>query len=263
MIIYSEKKPEAVKASRWILNFLKENKLDAFALNAREALEKGLSSDLDAVIALGGDGTLLKAVKALPRKDTPILGINYGRGGYLMEAEASEMEEAIKRLIDGRYSIEEVFMLSIKMDGKSIGDALNEVYISATTPGKIIEAEIRSGEEFLMSLVADALIISTPVGSTAYAFSAGGPIVDQRLRAAIMVPVCPLTSARPLISSLSKKIEISVFGEAGVQVLIDGFIKELAKESAEIMVEESKERVRFIRLKAGDSFARRIGKRLR
>ena len=260
-IIYSEKKPKAVKAAKRALEILEKNGLRGVMMNAREAVEKKIPSDTDIVIALGGDGTILKAVNAIS-DDAAILGVNFGRGGYLMEIESDMLEESLEKVIEGEYCVEEAMMLYIKLNNGVIGEALNEAYISSTQPGNILNFKVIQDEVKLLEFPGDALIISTPIGSTAYAYSAGGSILDDRLNAIVLAPVCPLTDVRAIIVSISRPIKVEVLGGGEMQVLIDGWIRRSVKSGKAVLeVGRSERTVKFIRLTTERGFERRIKKR--
>ena len=260
-IIYSERKPKAVEAAKRTLELLEKNGLKGIAMNAREAVEKKIPSDTDIVIALGGDGTILKVVDAIS-DDAAILGVNFGHGGYLMEIESGMLEESLKRVIRGEYHVEEVMKLYIKLNNRFVGEALNEAYISSTQSGTILNFKIIQDEVDLFEFPGDALIISTPIGSTAYAYSAGGPILDDRLNAVVLVPVCPLTNVRAIVLSISKPIMVEVLGGGEVQVMIDGWIRRSVKSKKTVLeIERSKKTVKFIRLSDKGGFEKRVRKR--
>ena len=260
-IIYSEKKPKAVEAAKRALETLEKNGLRGVMMNAREAVEKKIPSDTDIVIALGGDGTILKAVNAISN-DAAILGVNFGHGGYLMEIESDMLEESLEKVIEGEYGVEEAMMLYIKLNNRVIGEALNEAYISSTQPGNILNFKVIQDEVKLLDFPGDALIISTPIGSTAHAYSAGGPILDDRLNAIVLAPVCPLTDVRAIIVSISRPIKVEVLGGEEMQVLIDGWIRRSVKsEKAVLEVGRSERTVKFIKLTTERGFERRIRKR--
>lgn len=226
-------------------------------------LDNGIPADAEMLVVLGGDGTLLRSVSLLPRPGIPVLTINYGRGGYLMEVEPAQLEEAVEEVLEERYEVEKTMMLSFTLEGGKLADALNEAYISATVPGKIIEFRVKRGEMGLYEAVADALIISTPIGSTAYAYSAGGPAVEDTVESAVLVPVCPITNTRPVVLSVAEPFSVEVESKVGVQVLIDGHVQRRFERSVSLTVKKSENHVSFVRLRRGESFARRLRKRFR
>ncbi len=261
-VIYTEKRKEAREAAEYVKKILSEREASVKIYSASELVGKKLPDGIDYLIALGGDGTVLKSVQALSDSRTPILGINFGHGGFLMEVDSDLLDEAIRRLLDGKYYLEKVMMISAISDDEKIGDALNEIYITSGALGETLEFAIYRKSK-LARVTADGLIISTPIGSTAYAYSAGGPIVDDELDAVVLVPVCPLTHSRSIVLSLGHPIGIEIFSEHGVQILIDGFVKRRFEERRmKVVVGKSGNAINFVRFGLGESFVRRIRKKL-
>lgn len=262
VVVYTEKRKEAKKAAEYVEEFLSRYGVSVEVHGANELIGRKLPDNIDCVIALGGDGTILKSVQALSNPQTPILGINFGRGGFLMEVDSDQLEESIQRFLERKYYLEKVMRISIIADGRKIGDVLNEIYVTSSVLGKTLEFMVYKKSE-LTKITADGLIISTPIGSTAYAYSAGGPIVDDELEAVVFVPICPITHSRPMVLSLKDKVEVEIFSEHGIQILLDGYLrKNLEKNDVKIIIERSGDMVNFVRFGLGESFARRVRKKL-
>jgi NAD+ kinase len=154
------------------------------------------SDDLDLVLSFGGDGTFLRAAHLCRDADVPILGVNLGRLGFLAEIEVEDLDGALEVIRAGTYTIEERATLEVAVEdhqGRVIhrGWALNEVSIEKTVRQRLLSIEVFVDDTMLQRVAADALLVSTPTGSTAYALSAGGPIVSPRLAATLVVPVAP------------------------------------------------------------------------
>ncbi len=169
----------------------------------------------DLVIVLGGDGSLLSAARTMARFETPVLGINRGRLGFLTDISPDEVSELVPAVLEGRYEREERFLLDVNVEreGKVVAraDALNDVVLNSGTSAQMIEFELSIDGEFVYRQRADGLIISTPTGSTAYSLSGGGPIMHPSLDAIVLVPMFPhsLTS-RPIAVSGQSEIRIDV-----------------------------------------------------
>lgn len=165
----------------------------------------------DAVIVLGGDGTILETARHAAGSDVPVLGMNLGRLGYLAELEMHELD-MLDKIIKGEYTIDERSMLkvSIRSERKGIiycGYALNDAVISNAP--KLIDLELLDNGAPITTFRADGLIISTPTGSTAYSMSAGGAVVDPRLKCFCITPICPHSfTSKPLIFPDSAEIEV-------------------------------------------------------
>ncbi len=174
----------------------------------REALAK----ECDLVIVVGGDGSLLHAAHVLVNHETPMLGINRGSLGFLTDIHPTEFEK-IRVILEGKYSLEKRFLLTatVEYQKKIIGtdDALNEVALIPDAVPHMIEFEIYIDNQFVCSQNSDGLIIATPTGSTAYALSAGGPILHPQLDAIALIPMFPHTlTSRPIVIEGKSEIKI-------------------------------------------------------
>ena len=169
----------------------------------------------DLVIVIGGDGSLLSAARNLARHETPVLGINRGRLGFLTDIAPDDMADEIPRVLAGNYEAERRFLLDAEVvrDDQVVarGDALNDVVVNSGTSAQMIEFELYIDDDFVYRQRADGLIISTPTGSTAYSMSGGGPIMHPRLDAVVLVPMFPhsLTS-RPIVIDGSSDIRVAI-----------------------------------------------------
>ena len=174
-----------------------------------------IGKHIDLAIVIGGDGTLLHVARKLANHEVPLVGINLGRLGFLTDIPADHMVEEIRKILDGEFETEERFMLSaeIMRGGKIIQSscALNDVIIGKGELSRMIELEIFDDGEFVHSMRGDGIIVATPTGSTAYAMSAGGPILHPELEAITLVPICPHTlSNRPIVVGADSVIEVAV-----------------------------------------------------
>ena len=165
---------------------------DHVEMRAPEQFGEGL----DVVLALGGDGTFLRAAYLARDRNIPLLGVNLGRLGFLSEIEASNVPAALERLVAGNFAVEDRMTLAITVhdaDGTQIDTswALNDASVERTVPQRLIVFEVRVNETIFANVPADAVICATPTGSTAYAFSAGGPILSPLVDAILLTPVAP------------------------------------------------------------------------
>ncbi len=173
------------------------------------------SSKIEMIIALGGDGTLLKSVHLIEGKNIPILGVNLGGLGFLTEVTVDNLYPTLKEIFGGKYTIEMRMMVSIELKR---GDevvakyhALNEATIIRGELERVISIEVVTNGEYLTTYIADGLIIATPTGSTGYSLSAGGPIVNPTMEVLILTPICSHTlSVRPMILPSKDSIGIKV-----------------------------------------------------
>ncbi len=189
-----------------------------------EAANIGVGTDL--VIAVGGDGTLLAAARSVARHRVPIIGINLGRLGFLTDIPAHALEDLVARTLEGKANVERRLMLqgAVMRAGKPIFEAvaLNDVVVSRGAMGTMIEYSVDVNGEFVYSVRADGLIVATPTGSTAYALSAGGPILHPSLPAITLVPISPHTlSNRPVAIPSDSSIEIRLIRGENARVNFD------------------------------------------
>lgn len=181
---------------------------DAVGLNSIE------NRDLDFVISLGGDGTMLRTARELCTYGIPVLGVNIGHLGFLTEVGCSEFKAAIKSISEGKYFIEKRTMLesTIKSD-KSLNSyaALNDIVISKGTLARMVKYDIEIDGKFYNSFTADGVIISTPTGSTAYSLSAGGPLIYPTLDLISITPICPHSlGVRTIVLDSKSKVNVKI-----------------------------------------------------
>jgi NAD+ kinase len=186
-----------------------------------------LASLVDVVVVLGGDGTMLSIARALAPYPVPLIGVNQGRLGFLTDIVMGDMEAELSRMLAGEYDAEERIMLTAALereDGtRNEGSAFNDVVVSKAGTGRLIEFEVIIDNEFVYTQRSDGLVVATPTGSTAYALSAGGPILYPTLEAIALVPICPHTlSARPIVVSSQSRVDIVIHHADDARVHFDG-----------------------------------------
>lgn len=169
----------------------------------------------DLAIIVGGDGTLLSCARLMAERDVPLVGVNLGRLGFLTDVPADALEPAIESILGGDYQAEQRTLLagSVRREKETLFSALamNDVVVSRGAMGSMIEFAVTVDGEFIYTLRADGLIVATPTGSTAYALSAGGPILHPSLSAIALVPISPHTlSNRPVAIRSSSRVEITL-----------------------------------------------------
>lgn len=186
----------------------------------------GLCQGADLVLSLGGDGTMLRAVELAAADDVPVLGVNLGQLGYLTEVEPSGVRMALKRFLAGSYTLEERMRLDAIVtdaEGEHRTSALNEVVIEKSEMGHTVRLDVGLDGRPFSSYVADGLILATPTGSTAYAFSVRGPIVDPRHRAVLMAPVAAhMLFDRSIVLRPDCDVRVTVGGDRSAGVSVDG-----------------------------------------
>lgn len=188
-----------------------------------------ISSDMDILIILGGDGTLLHIAAEAARYSIPVIGINLGHLGFLTELSRDEAEEALELIVSGSIFVENRLMLKACMikNGRNLGDrySLNDVVINKNSLDRILYLRAQADEEFITTYTADGLIISTPTGSTAYNLSAGGPLVYPGLASILVTPICPfMLSSRPLLlpADITITVSFDTRNDTDANIIIDG-----------------------------------------
>ncbi|WP_297510242.1 NAD(+) kinase [Thermococcus sp.] len=205
--------------------------------------------DVDFIIVIGGDGTILR-VEHRTKREIPLLGINMGTLGFLTEVEPHETFFALSKLIEGDYYIDERIKLRTYVNGEnSVPDSLNEVAILTGIPGKIIHLKYYVDGGMADEIRADGLIISTPTGSTGYAMSAGGPFVDPRLDVVVIAPLAPIAlSSRPMIVPSKSVVTVrNVSLRRELVLAIDGQFYTYLPPDTEIEIRLSPRKAKFVR----------------
>ncbi|MGN7611294.1 NAD(+)/NADH kinase [Magnetococcales bacterium HHB-1] len=211
-----------------------------------------LSRGQDLLVVLGGDGTFLVAARTLKEENIPILGINMGRLGFLTEVPDTDMFSTLKDVLAGRYRIEKRVMFSVEVErrGEKVLQqrVLNDAVIHKGELARMIEFEVEVDRQFVFSSRADGLILSTPTGSTAYALSAGGPIVHPALEAILMVPICPHTLAnRPILVPGQGEVAITMVADDAERLLtLDGQSGFVLEDGDRLLIRQSRHRLRLL-----------------
>lgn len=175
----------------------------------------------DLIVVVGGDGTILRTVQQM-RRQIPLIGINWGEVGFLADLEPAEAFAFLSQLKDG-FTVEKRMRIAFSKDGIHLGNALNEALIVTSRPAKMLRFSIIVDGVPAEQFRADGLLVSTPTGSTAYAMSAGGPIVDPRIQGILLVPLAPyMLSSRPHLISSERSVAIRMESSKPAHLVIDG-----------------------------------------
>lgn len=228
----------------------------------QQLIEKDMLPGIDLAIVIGGDGTLLHVARHLAENDVPIIGVNLGRVGFLTDIALSNMREEIDSILAGQYSIEKRLMLSVqvKRKDKVLLDqiALNDVVIGRHALEKLIEWHSYVDGEFVTAARSDGVIVSTPTGSTAYALSAGGPILHPKLDVLTMVPISPQAlSNRPIVLPADSTIEFSLVDNLteAAHVSLDGLIGTQLQGDETVCIQRANSTVSLVHSNKYDYFA--------
>ncbi|VAW70558.1 NAD kinase [hydrothermal vent metagenome] len=228
--------------------FIREFQIDTNLLNRSE-----LAQQSDLVVVVGGDGTFLSAVRSLAEFNIPLLGINLGHLGFLVDISPDDMIEHMEQILHGNYVDEGRFLLQARVirNGDIIAeaDAFNDVVVHIRDVARMIEFETYIDNQFVNFQRADGLVVSTPTGSTAYALSSGGPLLHATLNAISLVPICPHTlTNRPLVVNADSKVEIVIGNseQTTSQVTFDGQTAFDVKPADRIVIEKKQHKIHLI-----------------
>ena len=214
--------------------------------------EKKLHAQVDVLISLGGDGTILRLARQVAEHGTPILGVNLGKLGFLTEASLEDLDACIGELLSGDYFVVERMMLQASTPKYPIKYvALNDMVVDKFGTSRVLDLETYVNAEYLATFTADGIILSTPIGSTAYALANGGPIVTPHNRSITISPICPHTlTARPVIVPDDSTITIKIASpKYKVRLTADGQDEAVLQPPTEIRVKKAKHAARLVKRK--------------
>ena len=201
----------------------------ASELNAVPVKVCDLAKQADLIIAVGGDGTMLYAARQLGNLDVPLLGVNRGRLGFLADVSPTKMLDSFDRILAGDYTIESRLRLEARLEFSDSTEktalALNDIVLQRQDTGRMLDFETRIAGRYVNTHMGDGLIVATPTGSTAYAISCGGPILEPKIDAVALVPICPHTlSDRSIVIPASQQIDVQLLSREGAKasVSVDG-----------------------------------------
>lgn len=199
---------------------------DAPELKEFHVASDSFTDGLDIAVSLGGDGTMLRAVDLVSSAGIPVLGVNVGQLGYLAEVEPGAISDALKRVVAGDYTVVERMMLSVEVEGETFSgswNALNEAVLEKSQAGRIVRLDVSINGTFFTTYAADGVIVATPTGSTAYSFSARGPIVSPRHNCMVLTPVSPhMLFDRALVLDPSEEVCFDLKGSLSAVLTLDG-----------------------------------------
>jgi NAD+ kinase len=261
----SDAEPIARRMAEYIRSCGKGRQAQLFSQLDASYAEKLEGRDL--VVALGGDGTILRVSHVCSQKNIPVLGVNLGRLGFLAELQRGDWEPGLEKVCRGEYWFERRMMLHIREERaeRTLGewDVLNECSITRGGGMKMVHLETSIDGQPLTTYTADGLIAATPTGSTAYALAAGGPILPPELRAILLVPVAPhLSVERAVVLPEAAKVVIRVHTDSPAVLSCDGQHHTEATDGDRVHIRVSDRSVRFVRVQGRGYFYRNITTRL-
>lgn len=213
----------------------------------------------DIMVCIGGDGTILHA---LQHNHAPVFGINMGELGFLTESEPIELTDALRRVLARDFFVEHRLKVATTVNNRRLPDATNEVAVKTRRLAKILQFELAWGDREIMRVRGDGMILATPTGSTSYAMSAGGPIVDPRMDCLVLVPLAAFSlSSRPMVLPSDTVMQLRIMQqEKEAMVVVDGQFETELREGDKLNLYASEERAKFVRFR--QQFYHRLKSRL-
>jgi NAD+ kinase len=228
--------------------------------NVGSVVKPELPAQVELVVVLGGDGTLLSMARAVGDLGVPLLGVNLGGLGFLTATTLDEMLPALEAFLAGRMAVDERMMLTARVvrNGQRLCEyaALNDVVITKSAMSRIIDLAVSVEGQHATGYRADGLIISTPTGSTAYSLSAGGPILFPTMDALVLTPICSHTlTNRPIVLPGVHRVEVMLLADQEVMVTVDGQVGVNLRERDTVEVVKAAARIRLLRFPQKDFFS--------
>ena len=264
----SRHEPESVLLAKRLVALLKPKAQVLVDLDVSEQIglegtpvEEMERQKVDFIVSVGGDGTILRTIHKM-RDPVPILGINMGTLGFLVDVEPKDACETLERLLFG-FEVDERSRLEVLLNDGCLPPATNEVVLMTASPAKMIEFEIIVDGALMEDFRADGVIIATSTGSTAYAMSAGGPIVDPRVDAIVLVPMAPFKlSSRPWVIPGESKIEVKLRlpGKEAL-VVVDGQSTTTISQNDSVVIRKAETPARFVKV-GRDGFYEKVKSKL-
>lgn len=221
--------------------------------------DEDLATRADMVIALGGDGTILRAAGLAARAGVPILGVNLGGFGFLAELSTADLPSALPDLVAERYELDERMMLQAEADHIDSDAllALNDVVVTAQGVARVLRLRVLVNGEHLASYPADGVIVATPTGSTAYSLSAGGPILHPKVDAVVITPISPHTfNARSVVVDRNDTVDVELtVPSQDATVTVDGRVGLPMRQTWRVRVRRARQTTRFIRLRSSSFYS--------
>jgi NAD+ kinase len=226
-----------------------------------------IDAHADLLLTLGGDGSILRVARCAAPAGLPILGINLGRVGFLTESQPDAWKETLQRVLAGEGDVEARMMLSVQLcrEGKCVAQehALNDAVISRGALARTVRLYTSIDGAFMTRYVADGLILSTPTGSTAYAYAVGGPILPPWVENIVLIPAAPhLSLDRPFVLDAAAEVEVRLETEISGMLSVDGRMEGELQDGDVVRVERSAVRTRFLRLRSRNDFYDTLVERL-
>lgn len=266
-LLYHPRLAESRVMAAEMLEFIEDMGASAWVSSSwDETIIRDQLQNSDLLITLGGDGSMLRGVRLTAQYTIPVLGVNMGRLGFLVEVQPAEWAERIRQTLFGDYWIEQRMMVQVEhyhQRHTSTYEALNEVVISRGRMARVVRLHTYIDGGFLTTYTADGLIIATPTGSTAYAFAAGGPILPPELENILLIPVAPhLSLERAIVLSKGITVRVRISTDHTAVMTVDGQLEIEVADGDELLMRASPWTGKFVRLREKNYFYRTLLRRL-
>lgn len=268
-ILYKEHNPGAVAMAKTLAEFLRASGREVWRASGRDPEHlDGRLDRTDLVVVLGGDGSIISAARACSPRNVPILGVNFGRVGFLTELEPDDVAQSLPLYLDGSCWIDERSMLRAELEtpsGTFMVNALNDVVVARGAEPHVIRIKVWIDGFEYNTTVADGVIVSTATGSTAYNLAAGGPILHPQVRSSVLTPISPhLVADRSLVLEPGAVITLETqAGSDGAMLSADGQLNHPLEPGNRVRVLTSEHVTRFLRRRSPTSFYRVLTAKLR
>lgn len=268
-LLFHPRIPESRPLAEGVAEEMRSKGLDPWLVSAweEEKIARRMA-ELDLLVTLGGDGTVLRAARLAAAHGTPILAVNIGHLGFLAEAEPEELIEKLTAVLQGDYWVEERNMLraTLLRGGTQIEayEALNDVVVARGVMARALHLTTSVDGEEVITYIADGVIVATATGSTAYSLAAGGPILDPRLRDLLLTPIAPhLSATHSLVLPAHSEIKVTIESDQPATLTIDGQIHQELLNGDTVVVRASEHLCRLLRTQPQDYFYKTLQKRLK
>jgi len=268
-ILYYPQRTDSSQIAQQVRDILKARGVSTWQGSIRDEDElRRVGPSLDLLITLGGDGTIVRAVRAVAKARVPILGVNLGRLGFLAEVEPSDVEHAVEAVMAGQYITEERMMLHAELHrGSQVlldADAINDIVVARGSVSRTVRISVEVDGHYVMTQTADGIIVSTPTGSTAYCLAAGGPIVAPDLNCMTITPIAAhLALARAIVIPSERHLRLRLAKGEGAMLTVDGQIDVPLQPGDQVWSRASENAAKFIRFGGDGYFYSTILHRLR
>lgn len=265
-LLYHPSRPDSCSLAETLGQALREVCVQCFSADDEEALRQAAPS-LDLLITLGGDGTIVRAIRSVAEAGTPVLGVNLGRLGFLAEVDPDDISRIVPVLVNGEYAIEERMMLSVTMEraGRRVFEsyAINDAVLARGAISRTVRVSVEVDGRHVMTPVADGIIVSTPTGSTAYCLAAGGPIIAPDVDCLAITPIAPhLGIVRSFVIPANRSVCLTLVKGEGAMLTVDGQVDQPVSPGDVVCATKGDQPARFVRLGGAGYYYEAVLRRL-